>query len=128
MRPALHVLVVDDDADVLTVLVEMLRVSGFIITAADTGIVMREILADKALLPIDALVLDSAMPGEPSAQLALHAKNLRLPVVMISGSPKAMKFAEENQFQLLPKPFRMADLVDAIGVAVISGEFGQRDV
>jgi DNA-binding NtrC family response regulator len=124
---ALHILVVDDDADVLTILVEMLRVSGFIVTAADAGIAMREILADKALLPINAVVLDSAMPGEPSARLALHAKNLRLPVVMISGSPEAMKFAEENHFQLLPKPFRMAELVDAIGAAVMSGEFGQRD-
>ena len=88
---------------------------------------MREILADKALLPINAVVLDSAMPGEPSARLALHAKNLRLPVVMISGSPEAMKFAEEHHFQLLHKPFRMAELVEAIGRAMMSGEFGQRD-
>jgi DNA-binding NtrC family response regulator len=124
---ALHILTVDDDADVLPVLVEMLRVSGFIVTATDSGIVMREILADKALLPIHAVILDSAMPGEPSAQLALHAKNLHLPVVMISGSPEAMKFAEENHFQLLPKPFRIAELVDAIGAAVMSGKFGQRD-
>ena len=101
----------------------MLRVSGFIVTAADSGIVMRKILADKA----NRCILDSAMPGEPSAQLALHAKKLRLPVVMISGSPEAMKFAEENHFQLLPKPFRIAELVDAIGAAVMSGEFGQRD-
>ena len=124
---ALHILVVDDDADVLAVLVQMLRASGFIVTAADTGIAMREILADKVLLPIDAVVLDSAMPGEPSAQLALNAKNLRLPLVMISGSPEAMNFAEENHFQLLHKPFRMADLVGAIGAAMMSGEFGQRD-
>ena len=46
---------------------------------------------------------------------------------MISGSPEAISFAEENHIQLLPKPFRMADLVEAIGSAVISGEFGQRD-
>ena len=124
---ALHILVVDDDADVLPVLVEMLRVSGFIVTAADTGIVMREILADKALLPIDVVVLDHAMPGEPSAQLALHAKNLRLPLVMISGSPDAMNFAEENHFQLLHKPFSVAALVEAIGTALMSGDFGQRD-
>ena len=67
---ALHILVVDDDADVLTVLVEMLRASGFIVTAAESGIAMREILAGKPLLPIDAVVLDCTMPGEPSAQLA----------------------------------------------------------
>ena len=101
---ALHVLTVDDDADVLPVLVEMLRVSRFIVTAADSGIVMREILADKALLPIDAVILDSAMPGEPSAQLALHAKKLRLPVVMISGSPEAMNSRRRTISNYYPSP------------------------
>ena len=124
---AQHILVVDDDADVLNVLVEILRVSGFTVTAADSGIAMREILADKALLPIDAVVLDCLMPGEPSARLALHAKSLRLPVVMISGSTEAMKFAEEHGLQLLPKPFHMRDLLAAVKEAIESGDFGQRD-
>ena len=61
---ALHVLVVDDDADVLLILVEMLRESGFTVTAADSGVAMREILADKASLTVDAVVLDSARRAE----------------------------------------------------------------
>ena len=125
---ALHILVVDDDADVLLVLVEMLRTAGFTVTAADSGIAMREILSRADLLKIDAVVLDCMMPGERSAQLALHAKDLRLPVVMISGSIEAMTFADENGLQLLGKPFRMAELLKAIDQAVASGEFGQRDV
>jgi DNA-binding NarL/FixJ family response regulator len=72
---------------------------------------------------IDAVVLDCGMPGEPSAQLALHAKSLSLPVVMISGHIKAMQFADENGLQLL----RMAGLLNAIDEAMRSGEFGQRD-
>jgi FixJ family two-component response regulator len=66
-------------------------------------------------------------PASQAAQLALHAKQMRLPVVMISGSPEAMKFAQENQFQLLHKPFRIADLLSAIEAAIASGEFGQRE-
>lgn len=124
---ALHILVVDDDADVLVVLVEMLRVSGFIVTSAESGVAMREILSDKAELPFDAVILDCAMPGEPSAQLALHAKSLRLPVVMISGSMEAMNFADENGLQLLTKPFRTDGLLSAISEAMASKEFGQRD-
>lgn len=124
---ALHILVVDDDADVLTVIVETLRVSGFIVTAADSGIAMREILRDKGSLAADAVVLDWSMPGEPSVQLALHAKSLRLPVVMVSGSMEAMTFADENGLQLLRKPFRSPDLLAAIDEAIASGEFGQRD-
>jgi CheY-like chemotaxis protein len=125
---AAHILVVDDDADVLSVIVETLRISGFIVTAANTGIAMREILAGKPLLPIDAIVLDSTMPGEPSTQLAIHAKSLKLPVVMISGSMDAMNFADEHGLQLLRKPFRRPDLLAAIHQAIDSGEFGQRDV
>ena len=125
---ALHVLVVDDDGDVLAVIVEMLRVSGFTVTAADSGVAMREILADKkAFLAVDAVVLDCLLPGEPSAQLALHAKSLRLPVVMVSGSIESMTFAHEHGLQLLPKPFRMPELLAAINEAIDSGEFGQRD-
>lgn len=124
---ALHILVVDDDADVLTVLVEMLRAVGFIVTAADSGIAMREILADKSLLSIDAVVLDYTMPGEPSAKLALHAKSLRLAVVMVSGSMEAMEFADEHGLQLLLKPFRSPDLLAAIKEAMASDEFGQRE-
>jgi DNA-binding NtrC family response regulator len=85
---------VDDDADVLLILVEMLRESGFTVTAADSGVAMREILADKASLTVDVVVLDSVMPDEPSEKLALHAKALRLPVVMISGSMESMIFAD----------------------------------
>jgi FixJ family two-component response regulator len=75
---------------------------------------------------IDAVVLDCRIPGEPSAQLALHAKSMRLPVVMISGHVGTMQFAAENGLQLLRKPFHMADLLNAVREAIASGEFGQR--
>jgi DNA-binding NtrC family response regulator len=121
----LHILVVDDDGDVRPVLVEMLQEAGYAVTPADSGAAMREILTREALA-VDAVVLDCQMPGEPSAQLALHAKSLRLPVVMISGSMEAMQFADENALQLLTKPFRLPDLLNAIDEAIGSGEFGQR--
>jgi DNA-binding response OmpR family regulator len=69
----LHVLVVDDDEDVLTVLVEMLRDAGFCVTPADSGGAMRDILGVENPA-IDAVVLDCRMPGEPSAQLALSCQ------------------------------------------------------
>ena len=122
---ALHILVVENDEGVREALIEMLHAAGFVTTQADGGSAMRDFLAGKGRA-VDAIVLDCKMPGEPSAQLALHAKQLRLPVVMISGSPEAMKFAEENPFQLLHKPFRITDLVGAIEAAIMSGEFGQR--
>jgi DNA-binding NtrC family response regulator len=122
---ALHILVVDHDEDVRNMLVEMLHFASFLTTAANSGGAMRHVLAGEGLA-VDAIVLDCRMPGEPSARLALLAKSLRLPVVMISGHIEAMKFAEENHLQLLPKPFRMVHLLNAIRKAMESRELGQR--
>src|ERR1051325_9891884 len=122
----LHILVVDDDKDVLSVLVEMLVQAEFAVTAADSGLAMRETLIGDGPR-VDAVVLDCDIPGEPSSQLALHAKSLRLPVVMISGSREAMQFDDDNGLQLLHKPFRLPGLLNAIDQAMGSGEFGQRE-
>src|ERR1700730_18420620 len=110
----LHILVVDDDADVRPVLVEMLQIAGFLTTPADSGVAMREILAGNGP-KIDAVVLDCRIPGEPSEQFALQAKSMRLPIVMISGHVGTMQSAAENGLQLLRKPFHMADLLNASG-------------
>jgi CheY-like chemotaxis protein len=99
------------------------RCYGFTVTAADSGVAIREILAAEATLKVDAILLDHLMPGEPSAQLALHAKSLSLPVVMISGSHDAT--LRKTTFSFSPSPFG-SDLLRAISEAVGSGEFGQR--
>jgi two-component system OmpR family response regulator len=122
-RMAGHVLVVDDDGDVRDVILGMLQDSGFVATAATGGAAMRDILAADAI-PIDALVLDYLLPGEPSAALAIHAKGLRIPVVMISGSHDSVKFAEDNGLQFVRKPFRMVELIEAVENAVASGQSG----
>src|SRR3954451_23819646 len=121
-----HILVVDDEDGVRNVLAEMLEEHGFRTTSADSGIGMREVLAGDGL-PVDAVVLDCLMPGELGPDLALHVRSLRLPVVMISGSPDAMEFADENGLQLLAKPFHFDDLVAAIEKVLSSGQSGQRD-
>jgi len=119
-----HILVVDDDRNVLDVIAEMLCQHGDRVSTAIGGESMRTVL--NAGEPVDAVVLDALMPGESSKDLALYAKGLRLPVVMISGSPTSMKFAIEHDLQLLEKPFQMKQLFDALEQAIGSGMFGQR--
>ena len=119
-----HILVVDDDGDVRDTIVNMLQERGYRVSSAANGITMRDFLQEDD--PVNAIVLDAVMPGESSIALALHAKELGLPVVMISGSPEIMQFAIENGLQLLEKPFRMQELMAALAQALDSGEFGQR--
>ena len=121
-----HILVVDDDGDVRDVVMNMLIEAGFEATSATGGAAMREVLAADGP-PVNAIVLDAMMPGEKSTALALLAKILRLPVVMTSGSPDCMKFAADHGLQLLRKPFRRAELIQAVEEAIASGLFGQRD-
>ena len=124
MSRSKHILVVDDNGDVLDVLIAMLEGCGYRVSSATDGKSMRDFLAgDDA---VDAVVLDAVMPGEPSGALALHARDLQLPVVMISGSLEAIQFASENDLQMLEKPFRMQELFDALEAAIKSGEFGHR--
>jgi two-component system nitrogen regulation response regulator NtrX len=123
---ARQILVVDDDGDVRDVIIGMLVENGFVATAATGGVAMRDILAADAVR-IDAIVLDALMPGEAGTSLALHAKTLRIPVVMISGGLESLKFAEDNGLQLLRKPFRITELIKAVEDAIAGGRLGRRD-
>jgi len=119
-----HILAVDDNEMVREVIVTMLQEHGYQVTASDGGASMREILQrDEA---VDAIVLDALMPGERSAALALHARTRGIPVVMVSGSPDMIESARANGLQMLQKPFRSRELIDALLQAFDSGEAGQR--
>jgi DNA-binding response OmpR family regulator len=59
---------------------------GYRVSTVPDGASMRDFLRSDDR--VDAIVLDAITPGENGASLALHAKDPRLPVVMISGSPR----------------------------------------
>jgi len=119
-----HILVVDDNGDVRDAIVATLECYNFRVSHAANGSLMRDFL--QTADPVDCVVLDALMPGEANISLVLHLKEVGLPVVVISGSPEAMERAEEDNFQLLRKPFHAQELNDAVNTALTSGEFGQR--
>ena len=114
-----HILVVDDNGDVRDVIVAILESHNFRVSYAANGSLMRDFL--QTADPVDCVVLDALMPGEAGISLALHLKDVGLPVVVISGSPEAMERAVEDDLQLLRKPFRAKELYDAINVALSGG-------
>ena len=124
MGQSKHILVVDDNGDVRDVIVASLQIHNYRASSAPSGSVMRDFLETGDT--VDCVILDALMPGEASASLVLHLKERGIPVVMISGSPEAMKYAADNGLQLLPKPFRSQELYSAVNTALASGEFGQR--
>lgn len=119
-----HILVVDDDGDVRDVIIELLRNYHYRASGVSGGGSMRDFLnIDDS---VDCVILDVLMPGEGSDSLALHLKERKIPVVVVSGSPDALKYAEDNGLQLLQKPFRSQELYSSVNAALASGEFGQR--
>lgn len=110
VRPR-HVLVVDDNDAVRTTLSDVLEGHGVRVTSAGDGISMRECLRRDN---IDAVLLDIRMPGEDGYSLALYAKELRLPVIIMSGNDDELEFADRLNLPLLRKPFRIEELLDAL--------------
>ena len=100
-----HILVVDDDGDVRDVLVEILQNDNYRVSSVANGALMRDFLeTDDA---VDCVVLDALMPGETSISLALHLKEVSIPLVMISGSHDAMEYAD-----LVTGPYQPDQLTD----------------
>jgi two-component system, OmpR family, response regulator len=126
MEQPKHILIVDDNDDVREVIGSMLQEHCYRVSSVCGGAAMRDFLeADDT---VDCVVLDVLMPGEASAPLALHLKQKGVSVVVVSGSPEAMTYAEDNGLQLLQKPFRAQELCKAIETALGSGEPGQREI
>lgn len=111
-----HILVVDDDDDVRTTILEILRDENYDASGARDGAGMRSALQSSARF--DGILLDSTMPGEDSGSLARHARTLGLPVIVTSGNLEAIARAERDHLQTLPKPFNIGQLIAALDRAV----------
>ena len=81
VRP--HILVVDDDPQIRDLLREYLGENGLRVSAAASGQVMSQILADEA---IDLVILDLRLAGEDGMAIARSLRErLEIPVVMLTG-------------------------------------------
>lgn len=118
-----HVLVVEPQQAVGDTIAAMLESAGYRVTAVTGGEPMRDMLDH---IQVDAIVLDATLRGEHADSLAAHAKELGLPLVMVSGRDTAMIDAHDRNLQLLHKPFRAQELLDALQRAFASGISGRR--
>src|SRR5215472_906884 len=81
-RP-LHVLVVDDEPRIRTMLRRYLTGEGFKVSDAEDGAAMRELLERET---IDLVLLDLMMPGEDGLSLVRSVRQRsEIPILMMSG-------------------------------------------
>ncbi len=113
MSEAAHILVVDDDARLRSLLQRYLGEQGFRVTAAQDAAEARDRLR---FLEPDLMVLDVMMPGEGGLSLteSLRAERSALPVLLLTarGAPEdRIAGFEAGADDYLGKPFEPLELV-----------------
>jgi signal transduction histidine kinase len=115
------VLLIDDDNDVRSMLAGALANLGYKVQEAMDGSTGLQRLDESRP---DVMVVDFAMPGLNGAEVARRARDKwpGLPILLASGyaDTSAIEEAIGKDTKLLRKPFRIDELLDAVGVAVKS--------
>ncbi len=106
--PAPHILLVEDDADLIGVLVEVLEGAGYRVSAAMRRTEARTLLRKG---DVDLVVTDSMLRGGNGDDVAKAAGRRQVPIIMISGEPERIERLSAGPAPFLAKPFRAADLL-----------------
>jgi CheY-like chemotaxis protein len=113
-----HILVVDDDKDVLKSTLRLLRALGFRVLGAESG---SEALRQLASNPgIDLIVADFAMPEMNGIDLARTVSGLRpsLPFILMTGNGDWDPLKEIPGMRILQKPLSEGELAKEIAIAL----------
>lgn len=124
-----RILIVEDDAECRSAVRDVLEESAFVVTEAGDGKVALDHMT-RGLHPA-LVILDLQMPvmsGHELLQIMDGYERLsRLPVLVISGTPRS-EFACGGAVKgFIAKPLDMAELLDAVNTCVGSGYGGSRD-
>jgi len=109
---AIHLLIVDDDNRIRTLLTRYLCGQGFRVTAASNAAEARRRLAG---LTFDLLIMDVMMPGESGLELTRSLREtMRVPILMLtarSETENRIKGLEYGADDYLAKPFEPRELL-----------------
>jgi two-component system OmpR family response regulator len=115
MTEAPHILVVDDDRDIRTLLSDYLQKNGYRVTAVAEGKGMRRALDQTH---VDLIVLDLMLPGEDGLKLCRDLRaTSQIPVLMLTALGEEIDRVlglEVGADDYLPKPFSPRELVGRI--------------
>lgn len=111
----IKVLVVDDDDDVRSALVETLIILGYSVSQAADGLAGLEVMAETSP---DLLIIDYAMPRHNGAEIVkmARAQGYNMPVIFASGysDQAALNEAVDVKANLILKPFTIATLMQEL--------------
>ncbi|SCY77311.1 response regulator [Paracoccus tibetensis] len=110
--PDAHILIVDDDERIRSLLGRFLRKSGYMVSMARDAAQARRLLAG---LEFDLIVLDVMMPGEDGLSLTRDLrKRLDTPILLLTAKGEIedrISGLESGADDYLPKPFEPRELL-----------------
>jgi two-component system phosphate regulon response regulator OmpR len=107
-----HILVVDDDDGIRSLVKKYLNENNFLVTTADTA----ENASDKIkIIKFDLIILDIMMPGKSGLEFIKdNKKKLDTPVILLTAKGEAKERVEGLEIgadDYLPKPFEPKELI-----------------
>jgi len=122
MNDALHILVVDDDPRIRTMLRRYLADEGFRVSEAADGEAMRGVLDSER---VDLVLLDLMMPGEDGLSLARHVRQRSdIPIIMLTGKGDLIDRVaglEAGADDYIAKPFHLREVLARIRTVLRRG-------
>jgi two-component system, NtrC family, nitrogen regulation response regulator NtrX len=106
--PAPHILLVEDDPDLLALLTEVLEDEGYRVSGATQRQQARAMLRKGN---VDLLIADSVLRGGNGDDVAKAAGRRGMPIIMMSGEPTRIGQLSGGPLSFLQKPFRAAALL-----------------
>lgn len=115
MTSQIHILVVDDDPRIRSMLRRYLTDEGFQVSEAEDGVSMRSALESQ---PANLVLLDLVLPGEDGFTLANYIRQRgSTPIIMLTGKDDLIdKVAglEAGADDYIPKPFHLREVLARI--------------
>ena len=107
-----HILVVDDDDGIRSLIKKFLNENNYLVTTADSA----EDASDKIkIIKFDLIVLDIMMPGKNGLEfIEENKKNLDTPIILLTAKGEAKERIEGLEVgadDYLPKPFEPKELI-----------------
>lgn len=107
-----HILVVDDDDGIRTLVKKFLNENNYLVTTADSA----EDASEKIkIIKFDLIVLDIMMPGKSGLEfIEENKKNLDTPIILLTAKGEAKERIEGLEVgadDYLPKPFEPKELI-----------------
>lgn len=123
-----HILIVDDDEGITTLMQDYLSRFGFVAHVAGDGVAMR---AQLAAHPIDLVVLDLMLPGDDGLTLVREVRQKSLlPVIMLTARANPYDRVlglESGADDYMCKPFEPRELVARIQTVLRRASAGQAE-